>query len=122
MAEVGMEELPEVMLGYKRKRITTQRPVIEVAVGPVSSLLAAMEEIELLIEAHDEDSNVVGQVLSGDGFDGMTGVVRLRPNAAGRITLSMNRTFEGAFVVKALDPTLLTTYATLPLKTDYMVL
>ena len=121
-AESWSDELPEVTLGYKRKRITTQRPVIEVIVGPVRSLLASLEEIELLIEAHDEGGNVVGQAQGGDGFDDMTGVVRLRPNVTGKITLSMNRTFEGSFVVKALDPALLTTYSTLSLKTDYMVL
>jgi hypothetical protein len=121
-AESEMKELPEVTLSYKRKRITTQRPVIEVAVGPVKSLLSLGAEIELLIEAHDEDGNVVGQAQGGDGFDEMTGAVRLRPNTTGKITLSMNRTFEGSFVVKALDPTLLATYATLPLKTDYMIL
>lgn len=121
-AESGSAELPEVTLSYKRKRITTQRPVIEVTVGPVSSLLAAMEELELLIEAHDEDGNIVGQVQAGDQFDDMTGVVRLRPNTTGKVTLSMNRNFEGSFVVKVLDPTLLTTYDALPLKTDYLIL
>jgi hypothetical protein len=121
-AESATGERPHVKLDYKRKRITTKRPVIDVTVGPVSSLLAAMEEIELLIEAHDEAGNVVGQAQGGDGFDEMTGVVRLRPNTTGKVTLSMNRTFEGSFVVKALDPTLLTIYFALPLETDYMVL
>jgi hypothetical protein len=114
-------EVPEVTLNYKRSRITMQRPVLDIQIGPVSSLLALGKEIELLIEAHDAEDNVVGQVQGGDGFDSMTGLIRLRPNTAGKITLSMNRTFEGSFVVKALDPALYTTYATLSLKTDYMV-
>ena len=121
-SESGMDESPKVTISYKRKRITTQRPVIEINIGPVSSLLALGKEIELLIEAHDDDGNVVGQAQGGDGFDDMTGVVRLRPNTVGKITISMTRTFEGSFIIKALDPTLLTTYDTLQLKTDYMVL
>jgi len=120
-AESDTGERPEVKLGYKRKQITTKRPVIDVTLGPVKSLLIAMAEIELLIEAHDEAGNVVGQAQRGDGFDEMTGAVRLRPNSTGKITLSMNRTFEGSFVVKALDPALLTIYDTLSLETDYMV-
>ena len=121
-AESGMGERPNVKLSYKRKQITSQRPVIDISIGPVNSLLSLGEEIELLIEAHDENGNVVGQVQAGEGFDEMTGVVRLPPNTQSKVTLSMNRTFEGSFVIKALDPTLLTTYDTLPLKTDYMVL
>ncbi|MGC9395701.1 MAG: hypothetical protein ACP5J4_12690 [Anaerolineae bacterium] len=113
--------LPEITLDYKRKRITTRRPSIEVAAGPVFQLFDLDMEIDLLIEAHDKQGNVVGQALGGDGFDEMTGVVRLRPNTAAKVTLAMNRTFEGEFVVKALDPALPTTYATLPLETDYLL-
>jgi hypothetical protein len=120
-AERERRELPEITLDYKRERITSRRPVIEVAAGPVWNILSLGAEIELLIEAHDQAGQVVGQAQGGDGFDEMTGIVRLRPNRAARITLAMNRTFEGAFVVKALDPTLLTTYASLPLETDYLL-
>lgn len=120
-AESEPHELPEITLSYKRKRITTRRPAIEVAVAPARQLFALNMEIELLIEAHDEEGNVVGQTQGGDGFDEMTGVVRLRPDTVAKVTLAMNRTFEGKFVVKALDPALLTTYATLPLETDYLL-
>jgi hypothetical protein len=120
-AESEPHELPEITLSYKRKRITTRRPAIEVAVAPARQLFALDVEIELLIEAHDEEGNVVGQIQAGDGFDEMTGVVRLRPDTVAKVTLAMNRTFEGKFVVKALDPALLITYATLPLETDYLL-
>lgn len=123
-AEADKSQTPVVTLNYKRKRITSKRPVIEVSVAttgkPNQMSLFAPEPVELLIEAHDKDGNIVGQAQGGDGFDSMTGVVRVTTTT--KVTFSMNRTFEGKFTVKAFDPTTLVNYATLDLKTDYMVL
>ena len=121
LAENGSRELPEITLAYKRRRITTRRPAIEVHVAPARQLFDLNVDIDLLIEAYDEAGNVVGQAQGGDGFDEITGMVRLHPDTTAKVTLAMNRTFEGKFVVKALDPTVLTTYATLLLETDYLL-
>ena len=122
-AEVPKAKMPEIMLSYKRdaKKITTRLPVIEVMAGQQPELLAS-GDVELVIEAHDEAGNVVGEAKPGGVVNQADRVIRLKPGDRVQVTLKMDLEFEGKFIVKALDPiTMAAVGEALELETDYTV-
>jgi hypothetical protein len=77
--------------------------------------------VELLLEAHDKQGNVVGEAKPGEHVNPATRLISLSPGTTVGITLKMELEFEGKFTVKALDPTTLKTYHKLDLETNYTV-
>jgi hypothetical protein len=113
-----------VSLDYKRgnKKITTRLPVVEVSVSGQTSLFAAEQAVDLLIEAHDQKGNVVGEAKLGGIVNPSTRVISLKPGETVQVTLKMELEFEGKFTVKAIDPvTSRELGKSLDLETDYTV-
>jgi len=110
----------DVEISYKNgaKRITTQLPVIEAAFHS-DDLFA--QQIEVLIEAYDEQGNVVGRPGTGGDVNPATQTVTLSKGSRMQIVLRMASEFEGKFTVKALNPTTRATYGTINLQTDYTI-
>ena len=111
-----------VSLKYKNgaKVITTRLPVIELSLD-THDMFSVDSDFEILLEAHDKKSNVVGEAKPGAAVKAATGTITLRPGAIINITLKMQLEFEGRFKVKALNPTTMVEYASLDLETDYTV-
>jgi hypothetical protein len=63
----------------------------------------------------------VGEAKAGGAVNAATGTITLRAGQKEQVILRMVMEFEGKFVVKALNPTMLATYTTLALETDYVV-
>ncbi len=112
----------KVELTYKAgaKRITTLLPVVEVVLVS-QNLLSLGTDFEILLEAQDATGNVVGEAQPGGLVNPATRTITLSPNRREKIAISMQKEFEGIFSIKALNPTTLETYCSLPLETDYMV-
>lgn len=113
---------PTVTLAYKRgaKRITTRLPIIELTIG-TGDLFAQDAMVDILLEAHDKQGNVVGEAKPGEPVNPATRLISLYPGTTVGVTLKMELEFEGKFTIKALDPTTLKTYHKLDLETDYTV-
>ncbi|MGI8544549.1 MAG: PglZ domain-containing protein [Aridibacter sp.] len=109
----------EVRLSYRKdaKKITTRLPVIDISLYS-NSLFE--QETEVLLEAQDKDGNVVGEPRLAGEINPATRTITLKAGESKQIVLEMLHDFEGKFTVKALDPTTLTTYGNLDLKTDYL--
>ncbi|HSN78679.1 MAG TPA: PglZ domain-containing protein, partial [Anaerolineae bacterium] len=71
---------PAVALGYKQgaRRITTRLPLIDVSAG-LGELGSAAAPVELLLEAHDRQGNVVGEARPGGPVNPATLLVSLHP-------------------------------------------
>jgi len=112
----------DVSLIYKKGAtvITTQRPIIEIKIDSVD-MFSQAESFEILLEAQKRNGDVVGEAKVGGVVNAATRTVSLQEGESQKITLIMDEDFEGAFIVKALNPNTLTEYAKLKLKTDYMV-
>jgi len=119
---VAGKEKFRVELSYKHgaKKITTRLPVIEIAVF-TDDLFA--RELEILLEAHDDKGQVVGEPRPGGEVNAATGTIMLKANQEKplQVVLKMQADFEGKFTVKALNPKTLAAYASLNLETDYTV-
>ena len=114
---------PEITLSYKQgaEKITTRLPVIEVMAGLQPELFAS-GDVELILEAHDESGNVVGEAKPGGVVNPTDRVIRLKPGERVQVILKMDLAFEGKFIVKALDPvTMAAVGEPLELETDYTV-
>jgi len=111
-----------VTLTYKKgaKNITSRRPVIEAAVTS-DDMFAQAENFEILLEAQNKAGDVVGEAKVGGVVNAATRTVSLQPGDCQKVTLIMDDEFEGAFIIKALNPNTLAEYANIKLKTDYMV-
>ena len=109
-----------VTLTYKNgaKRVTTRLPVIDVVLE-ADDLFAQESGVEILLEAHDKKGNVVGEPRPGSDVDPATRTITLMPTQRKQIAIRMAEEFRGAFSLKALNPTTLAAYSTLPLETDY---
>jgi hypothetical protein len=107
-----------VELSYKNgaKVITSRRPVIELAV--TSDDMFAQTEI--LLEAHSEAGEVVGEAKIGGVVNAATRTVSLQPSDSQKITIIMDDDFEGAFTIKALNPNTLAEFTHIKLKTNYL--
>lgn len=112
----------QIELSYKKgaKRITTRLPVIDVTLIS-DDIFSQGAGVDILLEAYDSKSNVVGEVRFGSEVNPAAGTIHLTPGERKQIALRMDPDFEGKFSVKALNPTTLTAYSKLDLETDYMV-
>jgi hypothetical protein len=112
----------KVEITYKNgaKKITTRLPVIEVALF-TNDLFSQTTEIEILLEAHDDKGNVVGEPRPGSDVNPATRTITLLPKTKKQIVMGMAHDFEGKFTVKALNPTTLAAYGSISLETDYTV-
>jgi len=116
------EEKPrpvDLRLSYKSgstDRVTTRRPMIEIAVYQTGLF---EEELEFQLEAY-EKRKVVGEVGTSNHVNPATNLVKIRPGEAIKIPLKMDDDFHGSFEVRATDPVTGIDYATLKLRTDYM--
>jgi len=112
----------KITLNYKRgaTKITTRLPVIEISASS-ADLFSMSATFEILVEAHDKQGNVVGEIKLGGMVNPATRTLSIKPGQNIAVTLRMDLEFEGSFTVKALDPVTLTTYSKLDLETDYTV-
>ena len=113
----------EVILNYKNgaKRITTQLPVFDIVLKSLETAdMFASTELEVLLEAHDEKGEVIGEAKPGGLVNAATGTIMLKPGKLEQVAVKMPIEFEGKFTVKVLNPKTLATHATLELKTDYL--
>ncbi|MEL4247440.1 PglZ domain-containing protein [Shewanella xiamenensis] len=115
-------EQANVVLSYKNgaKRITTRLPVMDIAVE-TQDMFSVNSDFEILLEAHDEKGNVVGEAKPGGVVNHATKTITLKPGDKTQITLKMQLEFEGKFKVKALNPSTMVAYCQLDLETDYTV-
>ena len=109
----------EVELNYKNgaKRIATRIPVIEVTL--LADMFSQEMTVEVLLEAQDRRGEVVGEPRPGSDVNAATRTVTLIAGQRKQIALRMDDDFRGKFSVKALNPTTLSAYCSLPLETDY---
>ena len=107
-----------VTLSYKKdaKAITSRRPIVELSV--TSDDLFAQTEI--LLEAHNEAGDVIGEAKIGGVVNAATRTVSLQPGDSQKVTIIMDDDFEGAFIIKALNPNTLAEFTQLKLKTNYL--
>lgn len=113
-----------IVLDYKHgsTKITTRLPVIEVLAEGQTGLFNGETSIEVLLEAHDEKGQIIGEAKPGGAVDPATRILALRAGEAVKVTMKMDLMFEGKFTIKALDPTSLAARGNqLELETNYMV-
>lgn len=120
--ELEPDRRPKVTLTYRRgtRTVTTRLPVMDVTVA-AADIFSINAPVEILLEAHDKQGTVVGEVRPGGAVNPATRTVTLRPNETAQVTLAMDQEFEGSFTVKALDPATLTIFGKVDLETDYTV-
>jgi hypothetical protein len=87
----------------------------------ISDLFSLHSDFEILLEAQDRKGNVIGEAKPGGPVNVATGTVTLKPGHPKQVTLRMNLEYEGKFILRALNPVTLASYATLDLETDYAV-
>jgi hypothetical protein len=121
-AEDRFAKQPTVTIRYKRgaARVTTRLPVFEVTAS-AGDLFSMAATVDVLLEAHDAQGNVVGEAKPGGDVNPATLTLSLMPGQTAKVTLKMDLEFEGPFTVKVLDPTTLTAFDQLDLETDYVV-
>ncbi len=107
-------------ISYKNgaRKVTTRLPVIEVEFHSDNMF---DQQVEVLIEAYDENEEVVGTPSSGGDINPATQTVTLTKGNRMQIVLRMLTEFEGKFTIKAINPTTRATYGTLNLQTDYAI-
>jgi hypothetical protein len=113
-----------VNLTYKRggSKITTRLPVVEISASGQSSMFDIQESIDILLEAHDQKGNVVGEAKLGEPVNPATGIISVKPGETVQVTLKMEMEFEGKFSIKVLDPiNSIELGKPLEMETDYMV-
>ncbi len=112
-------EKVDLNLSYKggsTDRITTRRPMIEVAVYQTGLF---DEELEFQLEAYHKRS-LVGEVGTSNHVNPATNLVKIRFGEAIKVPLKMDDDFHGSFEVRATDPVTRINHASLKLRTDYM--
>lgn len=112
-----------IELTYKNgaKHITTRLPVIEVMLV-CEDMFSQDVSLEILLEAQDSKSNVVGEPRPGGVVNPATRTVTLIPGKRQQIVLRMDDEFRGKFSIKALNPmtlALASKGSELNLQTDY---
>jgi hypothetical protein len=107
-----------VTLSYKKgaKAITSRRPIVELSVSS-DDLFA---QTEILLEAHNEAGDVIGEAKIGGLVNAATRTVSIQPGDSQKVTIIMDDDFEGAFIIKALNPNTLAEFTQLKLKTNYL--
>ena len=114
-----------VTLGYRggmTRKITTMRPSLDLSVShPEGGDLfggALEHDLALLLTVREGDKEV-GRAQPAAGFDPGSGIVKIKPGQAMKVTLVMNEDHRGPFTVSVLDPLTLEQFARLDLETDY---
>ncbi len=102
------------------KRITTRTPVVEV-MWANDDMFEQDREVEILLEAHKPNGDVVGEPRPGGVVDPATRTISLRPNIRVPVALRMVEDFEGKFTIKALNPNTLVAFNSLTLEAEYLV-
>jgi hypothetical protein len=123
VAQQSKKSLPNLTITYKQgktEKITTRRPVIDIA-WPEGSLFLDESDIEISVEAFDSKGQGVGWVGSGPTVNLATQCVRIRPGQVVSVSLRMEDTFSGVFTVRATDSGNQALIAELKMKTDYAV-
>ena len=122
--EQPIKEKARIKIFYKNdaKHITSRFPVIDVEYEKKQMEMFIQEnEIELLLEAHDKNSNVVGEAKAGGIVNPATGTITIKAGERLKVTLKMQEEYHGKFAVKAMNPSTLAIFDKLDLKTDYVV-
>jgi hypothetical protein len=122
--EPPRQEKASISLMYKdgARQVTTRFPVIDVAFDKQQMDLFGQDNgIELLLEAHDKNSNVVGEAKAGGRVNPATGTISIKPGEHLKVTLKMQDEYHGKFTVKAMNPSTFAIFNKLDLKTDYVV-
>ncbi len=122
--EQPRKEKARIKISYKTdaKHITSRFPVIDVEYEKKQMEMFVQEnEIELLLEAHDKNSNVVGEAKAGGIVNPATGTITIKAGERLKVTLKMQEEYHGKFTVKAMNPSTLAIFDKLDLKTDYVV-
>lgn len=110
--------IPEVFLNYRtRDTVTTPRPALTLE-WKREDLISA-EEVNLLVQAVDENGTEIATVALDENVDPTTQRVTLPPGKTTRFTLILREGFQGVFTVKVLDPGTLAEYHHLKLKTNF---
>ena len=84
-------------------------------------LFVQENEIELLLEAHDKNRNVVGEAKAGGIVNPATGTITIKSGERLKVTLKMQEEYHGKFIVKVMNPSTFAAFSKLDLKTDYVV-
>lgn len=115
------DKVLKIEIIYKKgtKKITTRVPVVEVLL--VEDIFSSGKSVEILLEAHDSNGNVIGEPRPGGDVNPAARTVTLISGQQKQIALRMDPDFEGKFSVKALNPTTLAAFNKLNLETDYTV-
>lgn len=121
-AEAHTAAQVNVQLAYKNgaKRITVRVPVIDIALVSVG-LFDQGQPVEVLLEAHDKNGNVVGEARPGGDVNPATRTLTLQPGESKKIPLRLSDEYQGKVTIKALNPTTLQKLASIDLETDYTV-
>ena len=102
------------------RSITTRMPVVELAVD-TTDMFSIENNFEILLEAHSNNGDVIGEAKAGGAVNPVTGTITLKPGEKVQVTIKMLMNFEGKFKVKALNPKTYELYCQLDLATDYAV-
>ena len=107
----------EVTISYKNgaRSITSRRPFVEVSVFSDD----LFGQVEILLEAHSESGEVIGEAKIGGVVNAATRTISMQPGSPKKIAIVMDDTYEGAFSIKALNPNTLAEYTNVKLKTNY---
>ena len=101
--------------------IDSSTPQSSVALLKDGRVLDQAENFEILLEAQNKDSDVIGEAKLGGVVNAASRTISLQPGDSQKVTIIMDEEFEGAFTIKALNPNTLVEFAKIKLKTDYMV-
>lgn len=108
----------EIVYRNGLSRITTHVPVVDIIVS-TDDMFSRNANVEIMLEAQDNQGNVVGEPRPGGDVNPATRTVTLMPGQRKQIALRMDDEYRGKFFVKAMNPTTLRAYAELALETDY---
>jgi hypothetical protein len=73
-------------------------------------------QTEILLEAHNDSGEVIGEAKIGGAVNAATRTVSLQPGDSQKVTIIMDDDFEGAFTIKALNPNTLAEFTQIKLK------
>lgn len=123
-AKAGKKQAPaSLTLTYRQgkiDKITSRRPVLDLAWPAYPSLFQVENEIEVAVEVVDAKGAIVGSVGSGQTVNPATGCVRIKSGSAISFGLRMEDDFSGSFTVRILDPSTNLLHVSLNLKTGYL--
>jgi len=110
---------PELKLSYRGgavKRITTRRPMIEVAL--LQGMMFTDEAVRFQLSAWS-GKELVGDAATCNHLDPSTGLLSIAYGESIRVPFHMKEEFSGPFEIRAVDPVTGVTFARLSLETDY---